>query len=173
MIDDALLECVPCILLDLRRKHGDKFLDVLYESVVRDIDISFDSDAVYIFSGDRSISIELNDSTTPNKLSKSLVEIIRTRQMAENIRDQNNKILFRGYKGNTSLNKVTYEFRNELWKGAAALVDKKEGILIIWRKLFLKFINLQNVDEENLSQVLECIRLKNILSSIALLLRKQ
>lgn len=173
VMEDALLKCVPCILLELHRKYADKFLDVLYESVVRDVDISFDSDAVYLFSGDRSISILLNEST-PLVLTKSLVEIIRTRQMTENIRDQNNKILFRGYKGNTSLNKVSYEFRNELWKGAASLVDEKEGILIVWRKLYLKFINLQNVgDDENLNQVLECIRLKNILSSIKLLLQKQ
>lgn len=172
MIESALIESIPFIVSSMYKKHGDKLLDVLYESFKCDVELSFGSEFIFLFVNDKvfnkDIVIDMNNNT-PRGIVYSIIDIIKSRQMAENIRDGNNKIIFRGFKGNNSLNDKDYKFRDKLWIEACGYIHEKEGFLMVWRYLYLKYINLGIVDftkEENLPSVLESLRVKNVLLAI-------
>lgn len=79
-----------------------------------DIAIRFDTSKVYLFENNEDVVIPIN-AMTDNAVLKMVLWLIKRREMVENIRNAENKILFRVYKRNIKLNAHARIFRQALW----------------------------------------------------------
>lgn len=114
-------------------KSDNKVLDLLHQSLNEDISIEFDDRRLYLFKNNRDIFIEI-DVRTPCEILELLLFLITEKQMSENIRNAENRIWFRSYKGNSFLDCQKNEIRNELFWSASILCSAARTLTYFFRR---------------------------------------
>ncbi len=139
MIDvkQILVDSCPAIIQEI--PPGVDPLEIIYETTVQDIWIHFDSTKLFLFKENSTVHVPINIMTRTPVL-EMILWLIESRSMMENIRNADNRILFRVFKGNANLDSQDNTIRNALW---IALVEN--GALTygeVWSYLVLKRVAL-------------------------------
>lgn len=111
-------------------------LDDLWVTTESPLALSFDTSRMYLFRGVTDFYLPLNVLTSSEVL-RCLLWMIESRSMGENIRTSENKILFRSFKGDVTLDVADNEIRNILW----SIVADKVGLLPVWSFLMNKYVS--------------------------------
>lgn len=138
MIDvkQTLIDSCPVIIQNSTFQQKNP-LDVIYETMKQDIWIHFDSAKFFIFKDNDKVHIPINIMTkTP--ILRMILWLIESRSMGENIRNAENRILFRVYRGNAQLDSKDNSLRNELWTSLVGNVDGEITYGDVWSYLALK-----------------------------------
>lgn len=172
MIDvkQILLDSCPVIIQN--STSGGNPLDIIYETMNQDIWIHFDSAKFFIFKDNDVVHIPINIMTkTP--ILRMILWLIESRSMSENIRNSENRILFRVYKGNAQLDSRDNSLRNKLWTSLVGNVDGEMTYGDVWSYLARKRVTLlgiiENTDltdeneEQYQTKIIELLRLESAL----------
>jgi len=113
MIDvkQILVDSCPAIIHEI--PPGVDPLEIIYETTVQDIWIHFDSTKLFLFKDNTTVHVPINIMTRTPVL-EMILWLIESRSMMENIRNSENRILFRVFKGNANLDTHDNTIRNAL-----------------------------------------------------------
>lgn len=118
-------------------------LDILYETTKQDICLHFDSAKLFIFKDNHKVHLPINIMTKTSVLNM-ILWLIESRGMMENIRNSDNRILFRVYKGNAQLDSRDNAIRNELWLSLVGNVDNELTYGDVWKYLAKKRVKVMD-----------------------------
>lgn len=137
-IKQVLLDSVGVIIQEtMDANPGADPLEILYETTKQDIWLHFDSTKLFIFKDNSKVHIPINIMTkTP--ILQSILWLIESHSMLENIRNSENLILFRVYKGNSTLDCMANEIRNGLWAALPGNIDSYLQHADVWKFLIHK-----------------------------------
>jgi hypothetical protein len=172
MIDvkQILLDSCPVIIQNSTSERNP--LDMIYKTMNQDIWVHFDSAKFFIFKDNDTVHIPINIMTkTP--ILRMILWLIESRGMSENIRNAENRILFRVYKGNAKLDSSDNSLRNELWTSLVGNVDGELTYGDVWSYLARKRATLMGTvetmdvadenEEQYQSKIVELLRLESAL----------
>lgn len=167
-IKQVLLDSCPTIVQE-SIPQGRNPLDTIYETMTQDIWVHFDSAKLFLFKDNSTVHIPINIMTrTP--ILEMILWLIESRSMVENIRNAENRILFRVFKGNASLDSKDNTIRNALW---IALVGNVHALSYgdVWSYLARKRVTLMghlesmmltdNIEDEYQLKSVELLRLES------------
>jgi hypothetical protein len=168
----ALLETIPYFVNNVQAGGGD-LLMTLYEAVVADIILNFDSARLYLTLGapDDSLLWAPICAGTPPAALRMIIWLIESRGMEENIRNSSNRIHFRGYNKNVYLDTKRNEIRCALFCDALRYMQKERVLCFLIEKLVETRSSLAKSapekDDFYLSTIIE-YRLRRIIEVILL-----
>lgn len=167
-IKQVLLDSCPTIVQESIPRGRDP-LDTIYETMTQDIWVHFDSAKLFLFKDNSTVHIPINIMTRTPVL-EMILWLIESRSMVENIRNAENRILFRVFKGNASLDSKDNTIRNALW---IALVGNVHALSYgdVWSYLARKRVTLMghlesmvltdNIEDEYQVKSVELLRLES------------
>jgi hypothetical protein len=140
-VKQVLLDSCDVIIREF--PPGANPLDTLYETMKQDIWLHFDSAKLFIFKDNDKVHLPINIMTKTSVLNM-ILWLIESRSMMENIRNSDNRILFRVYKGNARLDSSDNAIRNELWLSLVCNVDQELTYGDVWKYLALKRVEVMD-----------------------------
>ena len=130
----------------LKCTNKDDLPELLYYTMNEDISIEFDDRRLYLFKDNRNFFIDI-DVRTPCEILELLLFLIVEKEMCENIRNSDNHIWFRAYKGNSFLDCQENIIRNELFLSASSVCSAPCLLNYFLRRL--SSVNQRDVVYEN------------------------
>lgn len=156
------------------QRNEETLLNEMYNMIVYDIDINFDSKSFYLlkyeFCNISKLYFDIDYKRTPKELLEMIIKLVEQRRMDQNIKNKLYLIHFRGFKGKVYLENQNNDLRRELFLQLHHFIREPLKIRIFLLRKLLKVKNeLKNklIDENEMIQLkIQEYRIKLILKSI-------